>query len=143
MMSKRQDSANFSGATPEHRQLDALAGHWHTRGRVVASSPEEEIEIRGNDSYEWLPGGYFMLHRVAVSIGEEEVHNLEVIGYDPASDCYPTRFYDHQGNSGTYIATVSDGVWTFATEGARATFELDPSGERMQAKWERMEDGGD
>jgi hypothetical protein len=136
-----EPTATVSGATSELRELDVFAGRWRTQGRVVASAAEEELEIVGTDAYEWLPGGYFMLHRVDVSIGEGSVRTLEVIGYDPVAKHYPTRFFDHRGNTGTYEATISDGVWTFSTDGARATLEIDPSLTRMEAKWERLVEG--
>jgi hypothetical protein len=132
----------IAGATKEHQRLDALVGQWRTGGRVVASNLGDEVDITGSDSYEWLPGGHFLLHTVNVSIGDEKVYNLEVIGYDPATQRYPTRFFDHQGNSGTYVATISNGVWTFSTEGARAMLVIDPAGSRMYAKWEKLDEDG-
>jgi hypothetical protein len=138
----RNLNRNISGATPDHQKLDALLGRWHTRGRVLTPSLEVHIEIVGTDTYEWLPGGRFLLHWVDVSIGDDKVDNLEVIGYDEENNRYPTRFFDHQGNSGIYMATESDGNWRFATEGARATLMVDPSGDRMEAKWERVDESG-
>jgi hypothetical protein len=135
-------SDTTSGATPEHRLLDRLQGRWRTRGRVLANTSGEEVEIAGSDCYEWMSGGHFMLHWVDVSIGEERVHNLEVIGYDAATGCYPTRFFDHTGNTGRYIPTVANDVWAFSTEGPRATLELSAAGHRMKARWERRDDGG-
>ncbi len=46
------------------------------------------------------------------------------------------------GNTGTYEVTASDGVWTCATDGARATLEIGASGTRMGAGWERLCEGG-
>lgn len=131
-----------SGATPELRKLDVFTGLWNTTGRVLATATEEELRIAGTDEYEWLGGGYFMLHRVHVTIGENPVRTLEVIGYDREAELYSTRFFDHQGNTGTYEATFADGVWTFTTEGARATLRIHPEGSRMEATWERLREGG-
>lgn len=130
------------GATPQHQKLESFVGRWRTEGRVLLPTGDEPIEISGTDTYEWLPGGHFMLHWVDVSIGDDKVHNLEVIGYEEEHDRYPTRFFDHRGDSGGYVATESGGVWRFATEGARATLVIDRSGDRMDAKWERMDADG-
>jgi hypothetical protein len=139
---RTQGSDVTSGATPELRALDVLVGRWRTKGRVTGGSPEEESEIVGTDTYEWLAGGFFMLHWVDVTIGGAEVHTLEVIGYDESAKHYSTRFFDGQGNTGTYIASASDGVWVFSTEGARAYLRVDPELARMEATWERSTEDG-
>jgi len=49
---------------------------------------EVPVPITGTDIYEWLPGGFFLLHRVDVVIGEQAVRAIELIGeYDPAGCC--------------------------------------------------------
>lgn len=123
---------------PEHRRLDVFVGTWNTKGRTRASGSEPAIEIVGTDSYEWLPGGFFLIHRVDVHMGSEKVDALEIIGYDVASQSYPTRFFDSQGNTGTYEASVRDGIWTFATDSTRATVTVGSDGHSMTIHWERV-----
>jgi len=49
---------------------------------------EVPVPITGTDIYEWLPGGFFLLHHVDVVIGEQAVRAIELIGeYDPAGCC--------------------------------------------------------
>lgn len=139
---KRNPVDRLTGATLELQRLDSLVGRWRTSGHVVAAGGEDVVQITGTDVYEWLPGGHFLIHWVDVSIGGQDTHNLEVIGYDPATNRYPTRFFDHEGNSGTYTAMVLDEVLHLSTDGARATLVLDPAGARMQANWEKMDKHG-
>ncbi|MBB5079554.1 DUF1579 family protein [Nonomuraea endophytica] len=122
-----------------NKQLDALAGHWNSRGTTVGDA----VEISGTDAYEWLAGGHFLVHRVDVRMGEEKVEAIEMIGpYDPDSDSWPMRAFDSSGNYGTMRATVDDdGVWTFAGETERATLRIARDGGAMSAVWERTEDG--
>ncbi len=51
---------------PEHKRLDALVGKWKSDGRTIAGGDEPVIKISGTDAYEWLPGGFFLLHHVDV-----------------------------------------------------------------------------
>ena len=63
----------------------ALVGRWRSEGPVVGEVP---VPITGTDIYEWLPGGFFLLHHVDVVIGEQAVPAIELIGeYDPARCC--------------------------------------------------------
>jgi hypothetical protein len=51
---------------PETRRLGALVGRWRSEGHVVG---EPSVPIEGTDIYEWLPGGFFLVHHVDVVVG--------------------------------------------------------------------------
>ncbi|GAA2076086.1 DUF1579 family protein [Actinomadura alba] len=127
----------------ENRRLDALVGHWRSRGQTVATPSEPTIRIAGTDTYEWLAGGFFLIHRVDVRMGDDQVEVIEMIGpYDPATRTYPMRSFDNHGNFTTMQASVSDdGVWTFAGDSERATLVIAPDRNAMTASWERTDDG--
>jgi hypothetical protein len=82
----------------------------------VAETP---VPITGTDTYEWLPGGFFLLHRVDVMIGQQRVQALELIGeYDPATDSFTARPYDNLGSVTVMRARVDEqGVWRFTGGG--------------------------
>ena len=49
----------------------------------------------GHDHYERL-GKHFVIHRVDVRMGDEQVEALEVIGpWDAEARAFPTRAYDN------------------------------------------------
>jgi hypothetical protein len=98
--------------SPETQRLGALVGQWRSEGHIVGDPP---VPITGTDSYEWLPGGFFLVHHVDVKIGKQPVQALELIGpYDPATDSYTARAYDNLGNITLMQAKVDEqGVWTF------------------------------
>jgi hypothetical protein len=75
-----------SAPSPQIQRLGALVGRWRSEGHVEADVP---VPITGTDIYEWLPGGFFLVHRVDVVIGQQPVQALELIGeYDPATDSF-------------------------------------------------------
>jgi hypothetical protein len=127
--------------TSAHTLMGALEGRWRTEGKTVVMKDSPSIAIAGTDTYEWLPGGFFMIHHVDVRMGQDEARTLEVIGYDVATNTYPTTFFDNQGNTGSYRATVNQGVWTFQGVADRATLTISNDGTTMQAHWERSDDG--
>jgi hypothetical protein len=125
----------------ENKRLDALVGRWRTRGQVVAPDPSTPaIEITGTDTYEWLIGGFFLVHRADVRIGDDHVQVIEMIGpYDPATGTYPMRSFDNHGTFATMRASVSEGgVWTFAGDTERATLVVTDDA-TMSADWERSD----
>ena len=105
-----------SAPSPQIQGLGALVGRWRSEGHVVADLP---VPITGTDIYEWLPGGFFLVHRVDVVIGQQPVQALELIGeYDPATDSFTARAYDNLGKVTVMCARVDEqGVWRFTGGG--------------------------
>jgi Protein of unknown function (DUF1579) len=142
--------------SPQTRRLGALVGRWRSQGHVVGDRP---VPIVGTDSYQWLPGGFFLVHHVDVMLGDQRVQALEVIGeYDPAADAFTARAYDNLGNVTMMRARVDDqGVWRFtgggdvapvarpdaadASGAVRSTLTISPDRAGMTARWERSDDG--
>jgi hypothetical protein len=140
----------------EIQRLGALVGRWRSEGHIVGDAA---VPITGTDIYEWLPGGFFLVHHVDVVIGEQKVQAIELIGeYDPATDSFTGRAYDNHGNITVMRARVDDqGVWTFtgggdiapvaqpsfadASGAVRSTLTVSGDKGSMMAKWERSDDG--
>jgi Protein of unknown function (DUF1579) len=158
-MAESSDTRHPAGTPtpgPETQRLGALVGRWRSEGRIVGDAP---VPITGTDIYEWLPGGFFLVHHVDVVIGEERVQAIELIGeYDPATDSFTARAYDNLGSITIMHARVDDeGVWTFTGGGdvapvaqpssadangaVRSTLTVDADRSSMTARWERSDDG--
>lgn len=130
-----------AGPGPEHRRLDAFVGRWNTEGVVRATADAPELRFTAVDRYEWMEGGWFLLHHVDARMGDGRLTALEVIGYDPASGTYPMRSWDSQGNAGAHTGTLHDGVWTFAGATERFTGRFGPGGGTLSGTWERSAGG--
>jgi hypothetical protein len=138
-------------------RLHAIAGRWDTSGHVVG---QQRIPVVGTDIYDVLAGGYFLVHHVDVTVGEQPLRAIEVIG-EPEADGsgYLARSFDSEGNAELMRVTIDeDGVFHFAggPDIARAAQSTDASISRvrstltvaedqrsMTALWERSEDGVD
>jgi hypothetical protein len=124
------------------RKLDALVGKWKSEGETVTTDSETSIRISGTDIYEWLPGGFFMIHHVDVKIGDEQVNVIEMIGGNEEIAGFPMRAFDNHGNYSVMHATVDpNGVWTFAGESTRARLTVSDDRKTMKAHWERSDNG--
>jgi hypothetical protein len=125
---------------PEHERLAAFAGRWRTAGQVLASASTPALEIAGTDEYEWMPGGFFLLHRVDIHIGGERVQALEIIGWDAERGSYFMRSFDSQGGTAEMRASIGDdGTWKFTGDAERFTGGFGDGGETMSGRWERRE----
>ncbi len=125
------------------KALDVLVGHWKTEWWARENPNDKPVKTTGTDTYEWLPGKFFMVHRVEARMDYGLYTVLEIIGaYDHEIDSYPMRSFDSQGNEQVMTARVDDnGVWTFADTRMRATLKVAPDGRTMSAHWERTTDG--
>jgi hypothetical protein len=125
----------------EHRRLEALIGKWINEGETVASAEAPAMPIVTSDVYEWVPGGFFVVHSAYGRIGQIGVGGTEIIGYDADSGTYRCHFFDSQGNATTQELTESDGVWTWLGETTRCIATLDDAGRTLTAHHERTDDG--
>ena len=75
---------------PALKRLERFVGTWEVNGRTLDS---EEDNISGRFAFQWLPGGFYLQQRTELNFAGYEVKGLEVIGYDPATDRFPSTVY--------------------------------------------------
>jgi Protein of unknown function (DUF1579) len=78
------------GPDPALKRLEQFVGTWEVKGRTLEA---EEDNVSGRLTFEWLPGGFFLQQRTELNFAGYEVKGLEVIGYDPATDRFPSTVY--------------------------------------------------
>ena len=89
-----------------HERLHVIAGRWATDGHVVG---DPSMPVKGFDTYDVLAGGYFLVHHVDVTVGDQPVQAIEVIGErDPDSGGFLARSFDNSGNCEVMRVTVDD-----------------------------------
>jgi hypothetical protein len=125
----------------EHSQLKKFVGRWITRGLIGITDDSPEMTVQGTDTYEWLPGEFFLLHRVDVLMGGEKNQTVEIIGHDNTENACLMRYYDNTGNSGVMTATCHDGVWNFTGENLRFTGGFKRNDMEFSGVWEKSVDG--
>jgi hypothetical protein len=143
-MNRNHNKTTQTATSPENELLNVVVGRWHTTGEVVAAKPA--LKIDSIDTYEWLPGGYSLIHYADSNIGDDKIHSIEIIGYDASRKMYFAPFFDDQGGAGWEEIRVKDNTWTWHGKdvmGAkyhrcRAVFSED--GNTIEARHERSED---
>jgi hypothetical protein len=77
---------------PALKRLDRLVGEWSMEGHMVDS---DENNIKGQASYRWLPGGFFLEQHVRLDFMGLEIDSLELIGYNPESGAFRSSVFSN------------------------------------------------
>jgi len=64
---------------PSLKALDKFVGRWSMSGNLPGA--DEEI-LKGEASFEWLPGGFFLKQTVSMSFMGMKIESTELVGYD-------------------------------------------------------------
>lgn len=122
-------------------RLDKFIGKWRTQG-VILADDGPGIEIVGTDSYEWLPGGFFLRHTADVLMGNELSQTHEIIGYDKNAGHYTMQYYNNRGESGNMIASINGNQCTFESPTLRFIGEFNEDGSILSGNWQKLEENG-
>lgn len=124
------------------QQLDKFVGQWNTTGEILSTSTTPEIKIIGRDTYEWLPGKHFLLHKADVMIGDDNSQTFEIIGFDIEKKIYTMQHYDSQGNSGFMSATHIGNHWTFQGDSLKFTGGFKSDYKEFSGIWQQLNPNG-
>jgi hypothetical protein len=126
----------------EEKRLEIFIGKWNGKGKnkegaqILAGAP-----VTTTESYEWLPGGFFLVYRGDMKYGEEHLHSIRAIGFDTKKKLYTINAFDSMGFNRLYEGNVQGNVWKFNGAFERVTFDIASDGNSMNVKWEITPDG--
>ena len=128
----------------EHKLLDVFVGTWIVEGQNKEGAPVAPgAQVSGKETYEWLPGEYYLVYRWDRCFGSDQHTGIGIIGYDDSSQTYASHNFDNLGYSRTYQVHIADGSWTLTGERERARLVFSDDGNVMTANWEISGDGFD
>jgi hypothetical protein len=126
-------SAQFPKPHPALQRLERLVGTWELKGRTLNAQADT---ITGRVVIEWLSGGFFMQQRGEIEGMGFKVQSLEIVGYDPATDTFPSTVYSNlEGVPRSYYWDVQGDVVTHWTEGAKYTGTFSEDGNVLAGGW--------
>jgi Protein of unknown function (DUF1579) len=138
---KLQSQGQQIAPSAEIQRLHLFVGKWSTEGETHASADAPAVKVTGIDTYEWMPGKFFLVHRMDGHIGNEELQQLEFIGYDPSSQTYTCHSFDNRGNADLFQANLRDHTWTIEGKSSRFTGLFNSIGNTLTGKWDQSSDG--
>jgi Protein of unknown function (DUF1579) len=132
-----------------HQRLNVFVGRWTMEGQQYEGPVGPPAKISAVETYEWLTGEFFLIHRFEGRVGDGEAACIEVIGHDPESQSYPTHTFYNNGLSTEWERRERDGTWTLTGDWrmkdrsmkVRCTTVFSDAGHTMRDKWEHSSDG--
>jgi hypothetical protein len=126
-------------------RLAALVGRWRTEGWTRETAGAPAVKIEALDTYDWLPGGYALLHKVDAHVGPERVVGAEIVGWDPDRAAYVTLYVGSDGLS-SYEAQLTEEsgtlVWTMQSRSDRFRGIFSEDGDTIDGHWEQLTGDG-
>ncbi|HTE46766.1 MAG TPA: DUF1579 family protein [Gemmatimonadaceae bacterium] len=135
--------------SPGLKRLGTFVGTWHIEGRQCAGVVGPDAPVTAVETFEWLSGELFLIHRFQGQVGGADSACIEVIGSDASTRAYPVRTYYNTGvmNDWQYedhgAAWIQFGEWTMGDERihVRCTTHFSDDGNTRTGRWESSSDG--
>jgi hypothetical protein len=127
---------------PEHHRLDVFIGKWRITGENKAGAGKfANTKVTGEETYEWMPGGFFVVNHWDRHFGDGRHIGTGFLGYDAMADQYSVHAFDNLGFMRTYEATPRGNRWTYAGKKERAEISFSDDGKTMTIHWDVTQDG--
>ena len=128
---------------------EAFVGKWKTEGQQYATALGSAASISATETYEWLTGGKFLVHRFEGRVGEADAACIEVLGLEESGQRYAVHTFYNNGTSKRWRGEDRDGMWlltgewpvTGRSQKVRCVISLLDARNTMKAKWEYSMDG--
>ena len=91
-MAENEAQMQMPQPDPALKRLDRFVGTWSMEGHLVGST---EDNIKGQATFRWLPGGFFLEQLFEMDFMGMKIHSQELIGYDPETDTFPSTVYSN------------------------------------------------
>lgn len=114
--SQTQAPAPAAKPGPELRKFDMFSGTWNIEGQAQASVFAPAGKQTSVETYEWMPGGFFMVHHWDAKQGSAEFKGMEVLGYDTRNKVYTSKLFDSAGDAGSWKAMLQGNTWAWTGE---------------------------
>ncbi len=136
-------------SAPDLVCLQPLAGKWHTEGQQIDGPFGPAAPFVAVETFEWLDGGHFLVHRLDGKFGQRPAACMEILGRNPAGELFAQSFYN-DGHTNTWRLAedsqtlVLSGGWAKGEADGhqvRCTVSFTEAGNTMNCKWEQSRDG--
>lgn len=125
----------------ELKKLQIFAGKWIVEGQNLSGALlAPNTEIAGVQTYDWLPGNFFLVGKWDRQFDNDEHIGIGIFGYDPTTQEFNLTNYDNMGFVRDYHVSFYRNIWKFNGEKERATIIFSSDGQTYIEDWEILKD---
>jgi len=125
----------------EASQFKRLIGNWRTSGNI--QSDNKTLKLSGNDCYEFVLGGNFILHKAEVLMGKVKSETIEMISPGNSVDKATMQYFNSRGESGGMTSQISGDNFQIHGDRIRFSGTINHENTRVTGKWYLQEETGD
>jgi hypothetical protein len=128
-----------------------LVGKWHTEGAQLEGPLGPAAPFVAVETFEWLDGGHFLVHRLDGRFGKQPAACIEIMGKDSEGLFAQTYYNDGNVNKWRIVQQggeklVLTGEWPSGSATpfkVRYTMTFTEAGNVLEGNWEQSHDGAD
>lgn len=117
----------------ENSPFKRLIGTWKTSGQV--RSANGTMSLSGQDSYEFILGGNYILHRADVIIGNEKSETLEMISIDTETGHARMQYFNSKGESGVMTGEINNDEFKITGKGIKFIGAVNRESTEVTGRW--------
>lgn len=135
---------------PPHDRLEPFVGRWTLTGHQHDSPFGPAADVIAHETYEWLPGGFFLVHHFEGRLGPQPMACIEIAEYDAGERGYRFHAFYNDGRTMLFRAREEDDMWIFEGDlhgergqpnQVRCTIWFIDNGDTRTVRWEHSSDG--
>jgi hypothetical protein len=99
------------------RGLDVFVGTWKTVGEQYEGAFGAAAPVTARETYEWLNGEKFLIHRFEGRLGNFPMACIEIIEAAPSEDAHRMHTFYNDGRSQVWrLVETDDGNWIVSAD---------------------------
>jgi hypothetical protein len=115
------------------QRFDVLIGTWDMIGHTLDA---EEDNITGQNTFEWLPGGFFLKSSGNIDFMGTKLWSMEIIGYNAVTQTFPSKVYSSMtGEMLDYGWNIQGNIVTHWDSTSKFTGTLSDDGNTLIGGW--------
>jgi Protein of unknown function (DUF1579) len=96
------------------KDLEVFVGKWKKTGRAHESPFGPAATVTAVETFDWLEGEKFLIHRLDGRLGDEAIACIEIIGLDPSSGGYAAHSFYNDGATNVWQVSHRDDTWLYS-----------------------------
>ncbi|HSH65473.1 MAG TPA: DUF1579 family protein [Bacteroidia bacterium] len=125
----------------ELKKLQVFVGKWIVEGQNLSADPiAPNTEVAGVQTYDWLPGNFFLVGKWDRQFDNSENIGIGMLGFDVIKDEFFRTNYDNLGSAKTFHVDCYRNIWKLRGEKERATIIFSSDGQTFIEDWEILKD---